>query len=641
MAATSTLKLVLDDKEYEASLKSAKQGMQALQQSLEVAGKSFADVDKTVVEYARSIGEMASTAKGTKGQLRDMSQTLTDITTIYRQMTDAERQSPFGQAMASSIEQLTQRAGDLRDTMDDVTASIQHSASDTQVFDRIAGGVGLLTSGLQTATGAAKLLGVSLGDNVEVIAKLQAAMAVTSGLKEVQALLQKQSALMMGINVLQTQFNILARANPYVLLATGVAAVAGALALWAKNGEAAKIAQAALNKEIDHTKNLLSQLDKDTDFSVGIAEAAGKSWEEIHRLRLEAARTKLELADLTLDKIIASGGSKEQVDKAMQMSQAAWDNVVKILSEGTIHDVRMRSGNGRGGSGGGGVGGVGMKAEDVTGLINVAEKRVADLQRQINSAMSTDEIDRLNKELEKAQQYLRLLRGDAADVGTAFEITVNGTLPPLMKMQEVLKGLNEQLDKAKTPEQYQSILSDIKSVNKEMSAFKGDGKKTTDTKKVNTTQEIGKLISSVESIGNSLNLIGVEIPKGFSDVLGGMQAVITILEAIQTIQTVGSILGLFGRGGIVKAASGMVVPGTSFGYDGIPSLLTSGEIVLNRAQQGVIASALQDSSQQGGMQMQPYVMGEQVFLGANTYTKRIGQGEIVTTRMLKSMGLIN
>ena len=54
MAGTSVLKLKVDDREYVASLKSAKQGMQDLQQSLQSAGKTFSDVDGKIVEYAKS-----------------------------------------------------------------------------------------------------------------------------------------------------------------------------------------------------------------------------------------------------------------------------------------------------------------------------------------------------------------------------------------------------------------------------------------------------------------------------------------------------------------------------------------------------------------------------------------------------------
>lgn len=146
-----------------------------------------------------------------------------------------------------------------------------------------------------------------------------------------------------------------------------------------------------------------------------------------------------------------------------------------------------------------------------------------------------------------------------------------------------------------------------------------------------TLGDVQQLTSSVNSIAGSLEKIGVEIPKGFSDVLGGMQAVITILEAIQTIQTVGSILGIFRNGGIVPhAARGMVIPGNDFS-DRTPVLASAGELILNRAAQGNIAAQL-TSGGVGSANTTPYVDGEKIYLGLRNFLLRSGRGEIVTSR---------
>ena len=74
------------------------------------------------------------------------------------------------------------------------------------------------------------------------------------------------------------------------------------------------------------------------------------------------------------------------------------------------------------------------------------------------------------------------------------------------------------------------------------------------------------------------------------------------------------------------------MPG-NYGFDAVPSLLTSGEIVMNRAQQGNIASQLSESRFDiGGSSASSYVRGEDVFLGVNNFLKRSGRGEIVTSR---------
>ena len=83
----------------------------------------------------------------------------------------------------------------------------------------------------------------------------------------------------------------------------------------------------------------------------------------------------------------------------------------------------------------------------------------------------------------------------------------------------------------------------------------------------------------------------------------------------------------------MHAANGFsgMVPGTKFSGDNIPALLDAGETVLNRSQTAAVASAL-ESNNGGGFAAQPYVNGEQIWLGVKNYLERRGLGEIVTTK---------
>lgn len=99
-----------------------------------------------------------------------------------------------------------------------------------------------------------------------------------------------------------------------------------------------------------------------------------------------------------------------------------------------------------------------------------------------------------------------------------------------------------------------------------------------------------------------------------------------------TISTVHSLTGF---------ANGGIVPGNSYSGDNVfggGAMVNSGELVLNKAQQGNLASQLTDSAVQG-FGGQPYVEGEKIFLGMNNSSRRMGRGEIVTTQTLRRMGL--
>ena len=99
----------------------------------------------------------------------------------------------------------------------------------------------------------------------------------------------------------------------------------------------------------------------------------------------------------------------------------------------------------------------------------------------------------------------------------------------------------------------------------------------------------------------------------------GLATMISTIEAIKS-----ATKGGFAEGGIV--------PGNSMSGDNLRTSdygISSGELILNRAQQGVIANALEhDESSQN---LQPYINGEMIFLGLQAYTRRSGMGEIVTS----------
>ena len=373
--ADNLLRLKVDSQEYDAKIKRAAEGIQHFVENVRESGSTLQESGILARSFLMELGNMETVAKGGKQQLREMSNALVTLTNTYRGLSTEEKSSGFGQELAKQIQILTERAGQSKDAMEDVAQSIKNAASDTRAFDQMAQAASVATAGFQGLVGAGKMLGFEMGNDVEVIAKLQSAMAVTNSLTTIQTALQKQSALMQGVQAAQTAlataaqtafsaatgnatiaqaaFNAVANMNPYVLLATAAAAAGAALIAFSSNSNKAEAAQRALNAELDNTKSQLAQIDKDTDFSVGIMEAAGKSWKAIHAVRLEAARTKLQLADMNYDKLAESGASKEQMQEAANIQQQAWDNVMKVLNEGTIHWAKEFYGKGKGGSGSG------------------------------------------------------------------------------------------------------------------------------------------------------------------------------------------------------------------------------------------------------------------------------------------------
>ena len=203
---------------------------------------------------------------------------------------------------------------------------------------------------------------------------------------------------------------------------------------------------------------------------------------------------------------------------------------------------------------------------------------------------------------------------------------------------KVMKGEMSQVEfyyKYSNPEEYNALMSAAKS-------YKPKKEEKPKEDKTSVTAIASQIGGGVNSIASGIEQLGVDLPQGFKDVLGGINAVTTILtgiaaictviQTLTSIQTATSPIPFFAKGGIARAAGGFAVPGNRLSGDRVPALLNSQELVLNRAQTGIIASALNDSKQGVGYVAQPYVTGEQIFLGLNAWSRRSGRGEIVTSK---------
>ena len=146
-----------------------------------------------------------------------------------------------------------------------------------------------------------------------------------------------------------------------------------------------------------------------------------------------------------------------------------------------------------------------------------------------------------------------------------------------------------------------------------------------------------QIYGGVSSMVSSLEQMGIELPEGLTQVVGAiggvigvLQSIMMIVNAIQAMQEVGSFLGLFKNGGIVPhAQNGLnVVGGTHYSGDVTPILANAGEVVLNRSQVSTLASQLQGGGAQN-MKLEATVSGEQLRFVLNNNGRRTGRGEYV------------
>lgn len=168
--------------------------------AMKEAAANFDGVKRAVESFTKAMSRQLPM----KQELRETQKAAMQLEQIWRNLSDAEKQSAAGQELRSKIDMLIQRGGVLKDTMIDVGNAIKFQASDTAKLDAVVGGIQALTAAAQVAAGAMGLLGMSQEDAAKVQKDLMAIMSVVNGLQVIQNSLQKESALMMGLNAART-----------------------------------------------------------------------------------------------------------------------------------------------------------------------------------------------------------------------------------------------------------------------------------------------------------------------------------------------------------------------------------------------------------------------------------------------------
>jgi hypothetical protein len=105
---------------------------------------------------------------------------------------------------SQGFKDLLVEAGKLQDKIGDLNQQVKNFASDTGKVDVALGGISAVTGGFEAVTGAMGLMGVENKNLEKALLRVQSAMAIANGVQQVQIALQKESALMKGIDTAKT-----------------------------------------------------------------------------------------------------------------------------------------------------------------------------------------------------------------------------------------------------------------------------------------------------------------------------------------------------------------------------------------------------------------------------------------------------
>lgn len=107
--ADSVFKLVVDSKEYDSKIQRATSGLMDFEKKCREVGGTLEFVEKEDLDFVKALGQMETVSSSATGKLGELKRAFTELSIQYKNLTDAEKQAPYGKALAASLDQIKGR----------------------------------------------------------------------------------------------------------------------------------------------------------------------------------------------------------------------------------------------------------------------------------------------------------------------------------------------------------------------------------------------------------------------------------------------------------------------------------------------------------------------------------------------------
>ena len=667
--ADSIVRLRVESQEFEQKLKRASQELLAMADNARRTGATFAIADKEELAFVASLGQLQTSARSAKGTIAEMTKAFQDLSVHYRSLTAEEKAAPYGRELKKSLEELRQRINDGKASLNEINSSIgeskQQTSSLSSVVNDLTGKLGLnipklgamgmaigaVTTALKVAKDAFFANEQSLdewGRTTESAKSLYQGFLNALNTGDISGYLSRINDI---VNAARTAYDALDELGTYnafnqVNSSRNRQKFTNAIADYREGKGSKQEVQAAANailKELGQTYQKQAAVYdakiKETATQYGVSEKKLKAiltgdYETYQRAKAvqptgvrytahstptgwtytttekypvnEAERTGAALRsfnDTSLKELQGFGSALEETNN--QMGQVR-RQLARVLGQTRV--------TGSGGGGGRSYGGGGSTAPNLDFLS-------FSIDESFNGGLLPDQ--------EKEKLSNAITKGMAEFMVQAFQKTDPDTLKRLMQ-GESKGGIFDGADMSRGQQQ----------------AKKGGDQ---------TMNKIAKGVGAIGQIAGSLQNLGLKLPDGVTKAVGAMQGLINIIQAVQTVITVFStgtqtantvavaantaavgtlatvmmvntaskFIPFFSHGGIARAANGFI-GGNSYSGDFLPVAVNSGELILNRAQQGNLASQLSGGAM-GAIEVFGRVSGEDLeIVGRRRNRRRYG-----------------
>lgn len=334
---------------------------QSLKQQIGELRQEINEANHSLGDFQDNVGNYPDAVQPATEQLKELTKAIIEMKMAGKEGTE-------------EYTEMVKKAGELKDAIGDTNQEIKQMASDTSALDSVLQGAQATAGLFSTALGVMNLVGEKDSKTAKQLAeaqqKLQAAIAITTGLQSVQNALQKNSALMMGIQRIQTIaaakaqdmyaaatgratiaqriFNAAAKANPYVLLAMAIITVVGAIAAFVggskEQDKQVKNTNNELNNHLQIIKYMQEQykglgkiVEDNIQTKLDEAKATGKSTEEIRKYEdqlyeARMANLKKQREELGLSMVQVTA-YEEQYKDALGKIKILEENRIRALIE--------------------------------------------------------------------------------------------------------------------------------------------------------------------------------------------------------------------------------------------------------------------------------------------------------------------
>lgn len=323
------------------------QQMDALQAAGQADSDEFKELNKQAAEVKAQMQQLQQSVGGIGQTMDEMKKEIKSVTEELVQM------KMRGEENTEQYREMLEHLGNLKETMKEAAAETKQLEDDTSALGAVLAAAEATAGGFSVALGIMGAFGDEDSKTAQELAeaqtKLQSAIAITTGLQSLQNALQKESALMMGVNKIrmlaaaaaqrayaaatrdaeaaQAVFNKVAKSNIYVWLAGIILTVVGAIAAFTRGSKEQEEQTeklnvdlenqaAALKKLTDGYRTLTDATQKHLEQTIEMRKAQGASVEEIRSLEnglLEYRRKALKEEEARLSDEIAQYGRYQQV----------------------------------------------------------------------------------------------------------------------------------------------------------------------------------------------------------------------------------------------------------------------------------------------------------------------------------------